>query len=178
MVNPDQSPRSHWVIKTSQGGQISLPAEQVKKVDKQSAAEIEYDRLAAAAPDTVQGQWDLAEFCRQHRLTAQRTTHLQRIIQLEPDHAAARGALGYSRVGGEWITVEEGMDAQGRKRYKGAWRYPQEIELMERARKDELGTEGMEQQAQAVAGLRLSVAKPKRSACKWPKSAIRWRSKR
>ncbi len=32
------------------------------------------------------------------------------------------------------------MDAQGRKRYKGAWRYPQEIELMERARKDELGT--------------------------------------
>jgi hypothetical protein len=139
VVNPAESPRSHWVIKTAQGGQISLPAEQVKKVDKQSTAEIEYDRLAALAPDTIQGQWDLAEFCREHRLTALRTKHLQRIIQLEPDHAAARSALGYSRVNGQWITVEEGMDAQGRKRYKGAWRYPQEIELMERTRKQELG---------------------------------------
>src|ERR1700733_6082882 len=79
VVNPAESPRSHWVIKTAQGGQISLPAEQVKKVDKQSTAEIEYDRLVALAPDTIQGQWDLAEFCREHRLTALRTKHLQRI---------------------------------------------------------------------------------------------------
>ena len=153
VLNPDESPRSHYVIKTAQGGKISLPAEQVKKVDKQSADEIEYDRLAAVAPDTVQGQWELAEFCRENHLTAQRTKHLERIIQLDPDHAEARRALGYSRVKGEWITVEEGMDAQGRKRYKGAWRLPQEIELMERTRKEELGQKEWIHQAQTLARL-------------------------
>ena len=138
VVNPDESPRSHYVVKTAQGGKISLPADQVKKVDKQSAKEIEYDRLAAVAPDTVKGQWEVAEFCHENHLISQRTKHLERIVQLDPDHAEARRALGYSRVKGKWVTVEEGMDAQGRKRYKGAWRLPQEIELMESARKEEL----------------------------------------
>jgi hypothetical protein len=139
VVNPDQSPRSHWVVKTAQGGQISLPAEQVKKIDKQSTAEVEYDRLAAVAPDTIKGQWDVAEFCHENRLPVQRTKHLERIIQLDSDHVEARRALGYSKVKGQWTTVDEGMDAQGRKRYKGAWRLPQEIELMERAHAEEQG---------------------------------------
>ncbi|HTU24013.1 MAG TPA: hypothetical protein VMF30_01370 [Pirellulales bacterium] len=138
ILNPTESPRTHYVIKTAQGGKISLPADQVTQVDKQSAKEIEYDRLAAAAADSVKGQWDLAEYCRENHLHSQRTKHLERIIQLEPDHAEARRALGYSRVKGKWTTVEEGMNAQGRKFYKNAWRLPQEIELMERARHDEL----------------------------------------
>jgi hypothetical protein len=138
IVNPDETPRSHYIVKTAQGGKISLPADQVEKVDKQSAKEIEYDRLAAVAPDTVKGQWELAEFCHENHLYSQRTKHLERIIKLDPEHAEARRALGYSKVKGHWTTVEEGMDAQGRKRYKGAWRLPQEIELMERAHKEDM----------------------------------------
>ncbi len=138
IVNPDETPRSHYIVKTAQGGKISLPADQVEKVDKQSAKEIEYDRLAAVAPDTVKAQWELAEFCHENHLYSQRTKHLERIIKLDPEHAEARRALGYSKVKGHWTTVEEGMDAQGRKRYKGAWRLPQEIELMERAHKEDL----------------------------------------
>ena len=90
VLNPDESPRSHYVIKTAQGGKISLPADQVEKVDKQSAKEIEYDRLAAVAPDTVKGQWEVAEFCRENHLDSQRTKHLERIIELDPEHAEAR----------------------------------------------------------------------------------------
>lgn len=138
VLNPGESPRSHYVIQTAQGGKVSLPADQVEKVEKQSAKEIEYDRHAAAAADTVKGQWEVAEFCREHNLIGQRKKHLERIVALDPDHAEARRALGYSRIKGQWITVEEGMDAQGRKRYKGAWRLPQEIELMERAHKEDL----------------------------------------
>ncbi len=118
LVNRDEKPRTHYVVKTAEGGNISLPADRVKKVVKQSAGEMEYDRRAATAADTVKAQWDVAEFCREKHLAAQRTKHLERIIQLDPDNADARRALGYSRVKGEWITVEEGMDAQGRKGYK------------------------------------------------------------
>ncbi|HEY1784815.1 MAG TPA: HEAT repeat domain-containing protein, partial [Pirellulales bacterium] len=138
VLNPDESPRSNYVIKTAQGGKISLPAGQVEKVDKQSGKEIEYDRHAAVAPDTVKGQWDVAEFCRENNLISQRKKHLERIIQLDPEHVEARHALGYSRIKGQWSTVEAGMDAQGRKLYKNVWRLPQEIELMERAHKEDL----------------------------------------
>ncbi|HEX4144894.1 MAG TPA: hypothetical protein VHY91_15425 [Pirellulales bacterium] len=138
LLNPDESPRTNYLIQTAQGGKISLPASRVEKVDKQSPKEIEYDRRAAVAADTVKAQWDVAEFCRENNLVTQRKKHLERIIELDPNHADARRAAGYSRVKGEWITVEEGMDAQGRKRYKGAWRLPQEIELMERNHKEDL----------------------------------------
>ncbi len=120
VVNPRESPRTHYVVKTAQGGKINLPADQVQKIDKQSAKEVEYDRLAAVAPDTVKGQWELAEFCRENHLSSLRASISSGLVQIEPEHPEARRALGYSRVKGKWVTVEEGMDAQGRKRYKGS----------------------------------------------------------
>jgi len=63
---------------------------------------------------------------------------LQRIIELAPDHEEARRGLGYSQVGGQWKTQEEVMLERGFRWYKGRWRLPQEIELMERKNKVEV----------------------------------------
>ena len=75
--------------------------------------EAEYERIAPTYPDTAAAQWELAQWCREHKLTAQRQVHLRRVIELEPNHAAARHALGYSRVDGQWVTQEEAMTARG-----------------------------------------------------------------
>ncbi len=135
LLNPDQSPRTSYVVKTASGGQVTLSAEQVQRVEQQQPAEIKYDRFRADIPDTVKGQWIAAEWCRANRLSKHRDRHLQRIIELDPDHADARRALGYSQVGGRWATQEQVMLESGYVRSKyapGKWVLPQEEELLER----------------------------------------------
>ncbi len=138
LLNPDESPRKTFVVKTVSGGQVTLDAERVKKISRQSPAEVMYDRIRGKATDTIKDQWKLAEWCRKSGLPKQRRTHLARIIELDPNHADARHGLGYSQIRGRWITQETLMKEQGYVRYKGAWLLPQEIELSERERKEKL----------------------------------------
>ncbi len=138
LVNRDESPREKYVIKTASGGRVTLEAAQVKEVKRQSSAETRYDQLRAKVPDTVEGQWKLAEWCRENRLSKHRKTHLERIIELDPNHADARHALGYSQVQGRWTTQDELMKENGYVRYAGKWMLPQEVEILEQTRKEAL----------------------------------------
>jgi hypothetical protein len=63
---------------------------------------------------------------------------LRRVVALAPDHADARRALGYSFIDGQWLTQQEFLDRNGLVRYRGMIVTPQEVELLERRRKDEL----------------------------------------
>lgn len=138
LLNRDESPREKFVIKTSAGARITLERTQVEKVLRARPVELDYEKIRPRYPDTVEGQWALAEWCYKQRLPAQRKTHLQRIIELDPEHEQARRALGYSQVGGRWVTQEQEMAKRGYKPYKGRYRTSQEIELMENRRKTEL----------------------------------------
>ena len=137
LVNRGESPRKKFVIQVADGAKITLEAAQVRQVLRPRAAELEYERIRPTYPDTAAGQWKLAQWCREHRLTAQRETHLQRVVELDPNHADARRALGYSQVDGQWVTREEVMTRRGYQRYKGQWKLPQEIELLEKKRTQE-----------------------------------------
>ncbi len=72
LVNADETPRESYVVKTHFGGQVTLPADQVKKVTHQTAAEARYDQIRSKATDTVEDQWKLAEWCRENRLLNER----------------------------------------------------------------------------------------------------------
>ncbi len=135
LVNRDESPRKKYVVQVADGVKVTLEAGQVQKVLRPRADEAEHERIAPTYPDTAAGQWELALWCRDHRLGPQRETHLRRVIELEPDHAEARRALGYSRIDGQWTTQDELMTKRGLVKYKGQWKYPQEIELLENKRK-------------------------------------------
>jgi hypothetical protein len=133
LTNPDESPRKSYVIKTAGGGQVVLTADQVERVQPQSPAEIKYDRFRADIPDTVEGQWKAAEWCLANRLTKHRELHLARILELDPNHEAARHALGYSQVAGQWVTQQQAMLDAGYVKSKfapGKWVSPQEEELL------------------------------------------------
>jgi hypothetical protein len=130
LLNPDESPRERFVILTPGGTRITLERSQVKKILHQSPAEVEYGKVRHRYPDTVDGQWALAEWCREKGLADQRRTHLERILELAPDHPKARAALNYIRHEDEWLTREELMTRRGMVRHGGLWRYPQELELL------------------------------------------------
>ncbi|MEX0676168.1 MAG: HEAT repeat domain-containing protein [Pirellulales bacterium] len=138
LVNRDESPRKAYVIKTASGGLVTLEADQVKEVRRQSPVEMKYDQILPKCPDTVDGHWKLAEWCRENRLTKERKIQLERIIELDPNHADARHGLGYSQIGGRWVTQEQLMIENGYVRSKiapGKWVLPQEETLLEQQNK-------------------------------------------
>jgi len=131
LLNPDQSPRTMYLIRTLEGAQIGLEARRVAQVLRRRPVELEYEKIKPTYPDTVEGQWALAQWCLEHNLLTQRREHLQRIIQLDPNHAEARRSLGYMQTDGAWKTREEIMTSRGYQWFRGEWRLPQEIELLQ-----------------------------------------------
>lgn len=137
LLNPDQEPRKTYLIQTPDDKKVTIRADELKNQRRASDAEVEYVKRRAAVADTVESQWELAEWCRQNRFLTNRETHLKRIIEISPDHKEARTALGYRRFNDKWMTQEEIQKSRGYKRYKGGWRTEQQIESLKKAEKRE-----------------------------------------
>jgi hypothetical protein len=56
-----------------------------------------YKEKRRRCSDTAEGHYRMAQWCRKHGLRAEEKEHLERAIGLDPDHEAARQALGYVR---------------------------------------------------------------------------------
>jgi hypothetical protein len=165
----DRSPKT-YVIETIQGGRLALDASQVRQAVSEKPAVDQYERIAAKFPDTIDGQWKLAEWCRENGLREQRERHLRRIIMLDPNHAGARRGLGYSQVRGQWVTREEIQTQRGYVLYDGRWRLGQEVDLLEAEKKldqaekewltrlvrwrEMLGTERSQDAVKSISGIR------------------------
>ena len=139
IVNPKQSPRENYVIKTASGGQVTLLRSQVKEIIRQTDAEAEYEKVRRQFADTVAGQFAAAEWCRDHGLTRLRDKHLERVIELDPSHKEAHRLLHHVKdQQGRWKDQKGFWEDQGYVFYQGDWMTPQEVEIKERSRKTEL----------------------------------------
>jgi hypothetical protein len=136
-LNRQASPPAQYAILTEEGAVLKLDASEVRLALPQDAKTAEYERRLERCADTVQEHWQLAEWCREQGCKDQRESQLQRILDLDPDHVGARHALGYSQLGGEWVTRDGIQQRRGYQRYAGRWRLPQEIELIEASQESE-----------------------------------------
>ncbi len=174
--NTDESPRQKYVILTPEGVTVTLDRGQVKQIIPQSAAEIEFEKIRPTFADTAEDQWKLAEWCRENSLTSQRQDVLEHVIELNPDMRQARLALGYQQVDGHWMQKEQIMQQRGYVRYKGEWRLPQEVELIERRQKEDAAERqwfGTLKRWRMLAGrIRPCRSSPRFAACD-PRSARR-----
>jgi hypothetical protein len=84
-------------------GTVRLPVAAVERVENAPTPFDEYDQRRAAAQDTPVDQTALAAWCGEQGLKAEERTHLQRALELNPNYAPARQALGYTRVGALWV---------------------------------------------------------------------------
>jgi PBS lyase HEAT-like repeat len=129
-INREERPLTKYQVRR-QGVLVTLPLAQVIDVVRRSPAELAYAQKAPATADTVEAQWELADWCRTSGLPNQRKVHLQRVIELDSNHRRARAALGYVFQNGKWTTQEAIRRADGYELYRGKWRTPQEIEILE-----------------------------------------------
>jgi HEAT repeat protein len=139
LLNPERATVDAYHVRLPAGLEVSLAAEQVHRVIAQSDVQKQYDQLLPKMPNTADGHWQIAEWCKEAGLTANRKSHLERVLKLEPDHEGARTALGYSRYGSRWMTQEEYLRSQGYVRATGGWKLRQEVELDSLGRQRELG---------------------------------------
>lgn len=84
-------------------GVIDLEKEDVVKIEKKRSPWDEYKKRKKAMPNTAQAHYDLALWCEERGLPSKRVKHLKIVIDLDPDHAAARDALGYEKKDGAWV---------------------------------------------------------------------------
>ncbi len=139
-LNKADTKADHYLIRTATGGSVKLARDQVVKVYVPSADELEYERIRDTYEDTAEGQWSLSEWCREKNLRETRRKHLERVIELDTNHADARRALGYSLIENEWKTQDQVYIERGYVRYRGRWRLPQEVDLLERQRQNKKET--------------------------------------
>ena len=134
LVNPNENPRKSYIIAVPGGGRITLEASVVEKVETVRPELAEYEKERRRMPDTALGQMMLADWCREHGLSAQRKAVLEHVLQLDPEQPEARRLLGYHKVKDQWMTREEEEldkgNVQRRNPRTGAmeWITPQEAE--------------------------------------------------
>jgi hypothetical protein len=138
LVNREEVPRQKYVIRTADGATITLERAQIKQVVSQTPAALEYERIRPTFNDTADDQLRLADWCREKSLAHGRQLALERVIELDPENRQARMALGYTQIDGRWIQPDQYRQERGYVRYKGSWMLPQEVELAEKKRKNDL----------------------------------------
>src|SRR5262245_20798605 len=90
LLPSDEANKSTYTIELAAGGRLTVARAQITKIDNVTPADAEYQNLARTSPDNVEAHWKLAEWCRQNKLLDVRKKHLERILELDPNHAEAR----------------------------------------------------------------------------------------
>ena len=99
-----------------------IPKHEVREIIRKPTKEQRYANLLAVTPEKdAAEQLALAKWCRQNGMPGHAKEHFAKVLELEPDNAEARRALGFTLYKGEWKTREEAYRAQGKELYKGEW---------------------------------------------------------
>ncbi len=141
-LNQEETAAEQIVIRTPEGIRLTLRSSQVARTDRETPPVGQYRQISPQFTDTVKDQWRLAEWCRTQGLSDLRARHLRRVVELDPQHAAAWYGLGYSQLNGEWVLRREYLQRQGYVFHRGRWRLPQEIEVMQSREQAELAAKG------------------------------------
>jgi hypothetical protein len=125
-----------YVVRTLTGALVEISQDDVESVTKRRLVIEEYEVRAADTADSIDAQWELAEWCRERSLTTQRRIHLERIVELDRNHERAHRGLGHVYEQGRWTTHDDIMTARGYVKHKGRWVLPQELALMEQEQRE------------------------------------------
>jgi hypothetical protein len=111
---------------------ITFPRAMVREIRYKPTKEDDYVKMAGQIDDKdPQAHYELGLWCKDNGLREQSEKEFRRAIELNPNHKAARQALGYREHEGKWLTEDEFHAAQGLVKYKGEWISKEEKELAE-----------------------------------------------
>jgi hypothetical protein len=120
---------AQMAIRTLSGATVIVHRDEVVDVVRRPLIVEEYQTCRRAAPDTLAGHWELADWCRRQALPRERAHHLHKVLEFDGEHILAHRALGHIRDQGNWTTRDEMLAARGYVKHKGKHLLPQELQL-------------------------------------------------
>jgi hypothetical protein len=103
-------------------GRVVLSRAEVLRIEKEPPAETQYaTRRAALKNPTVKDWVELARWCEANDLNSQAREAYTEAVRLDPDHEAARRALGFVWWQDRWVTEDEYHAALGEVRFRDRW---------------------------------------------------------
>lgn len=87
-------------------GSLTVPRSEVSRIERLPAPQAAIsERLARVRPGDASALHDLAAWAAAQGLDDEARGLYEQVLALEPDHAAARRALGFVRAAGQWMEV-------------------------------------------------------------------------
>ncbi len=111
-------------------------------------------KAAAVEAQNADAHYRLALWCSESGLDAEAKFHYRAVVLIDPDHRAARRALGFEQVRGRWVEGRDAMRAKGFQEFEGRWVTPEEYALFA---KDEIAAKA-EREARRAADEALKRA--------------------
>ncbi len=85
-------------------GIVDVEKNRIERIEKKTSPWKRYRAKRKRCPQTAHGHFALAEWCRDRGLGGERLDELEAVLAIDPDHAAAREALGYIQTKrGKWV---------------------------------------------------------------------------
>jgi hypothetical protein len=138
LLPADDASKLNCTIELSAGGRVTIARSQIARIETITDGVAEYQKLARTSPDTADAHWKLAEWCREHKLRDERRQHIDRVIELNPNHAEARAALGFQQKNGQWMNRDDVMASRGLVLFDGKYVTPQQVELLKQQKESKI----------------------------------------
>lgn len=124
--------RDHYIIK-GRFGKTRVDKREVKEIRKvkspRQQVETKWKDLEKSTKRSDSSKlFELAKFAEEHRLKAFALKIHKRNVELDPDHAGSRKALGHVRYLGQWIPFERKMKLEGKVKVGDRWVSQEEAE--------------------------------------------------
>lgn len=130
LSSKSDSLRNMMTLVTPTGSRIIVERKDVGKVKKRSTHHEEYEAKIRISQNTVESQWELAEWCKKNYMTIQHRKHLNAILKLDPNNLMAHRGLKHVLRNGVWTTRDQLMKSQGYVKYKGEYVTPEELAII------------------------------------------------
>ncbi len=84
-------------------GVVAVPADAVVRIERGPSVFDEYDLKLRECGPTADARFGLGRWCDERGLHATAREHFREVLALDANHAGARAALGFIRVGDAWV---------------------------------------------------------------------------
>ncbi len=125
------------IIEIGGGGRVSFPRSEIVSVTTApTVREVLSTREAALEPGSADGLARLARWCEAEGLQRDRDRLYWRLLEVDPNHRAARETLGFRRLGALWLTEADYQHHLGNVEHEGRWISVAEMERLQEAAAD------------------------------------------
>ena len=132
-VQPDPKHPDRVSVLTERGKKpLSFQKAQIVQVVAEPGPLDDYLTKREATPPAAEAQYELGEWCEQHKLPDLAFIHYEAALRDDKTFAPAHRKLGHVRYEERWLTPDERREAQGLIRYKGRWITREENEQHEK----------------------------------------------